>query len=289
MRREDGFTLAEVLVASSIMIVVLIATLTTLDQFVLNTTTTTAQNDAQDSARIAMDQLTRELRNQGAAAEGQQIAIDKAGAYDIVLQTFGRTKPAGSLNERNSERIRYCLDSTDPANSRIIRQSQTWTTATTPAVPSTAACPDASWGNQTTMVDRVVNRVNGQNRPVWTANGADLAHTSSIGTRLFIDRNPGSSPPERELQSTVAFRNVNQAPVADFESLLNANGSIVLNASGSFDPEGERVTYTWLEGTTTIGQGLAFTWEEPGAGSHTISLVASDSAGVSQTITKSVP
>ena len=289
MRRTDGFTLVEVLVASSLMIVVLIATLTTLDRFVLNTRVTDTQNDAQDAARTAMDQLQRELRNHAAAAQDKQLGIDKMSSYDIIFQSVASTKPVGSANERNTQRVRYCLDASTPSNERIMRQTQTWTTAATPALPSTAACPDPAWTTSTVMVDHVVNRDSGQNRAVWTANGPDTAHISAVGTQMFVDVNPGQAPPERELQSSVSFRNVNQAPVADFTALGNANGSIVLNASGSYDPEGERVTYTWLEGTDTIGQGLAFTWEDAGGGTHTVTLVATDASGVSQTVTKTVP
>lgn len=289
MRRESGFTLVEVLVASMVMTVVLIATLTTLDRFVLNTRTADAQNEAQNEARIAIDQLQREFRNHAAAAADQQFGIDKVGPYDVVFQTVDATKPAGSANERNSARVRYCFDASTPANGRIYRQTQTWTTATTPALPSTAACPDPAWSTQRIVAEHLTNRNGGQNRPVWTANGADVANISGIETRFWVDINPDQRPPEREIQSSVSFRNVNQAPVADFTGLGNANGSIVLNASGSFDPEGERVTYTWLEGTTTIGQGLAFTWDDAGGGTHTITLVATDGSGVSRSITKSVP
>ena len=289
MRRESGFTLVEVLVASTVMMVVLIATLTTLDRFVLNTRVTDAQNEAQNEARIAIDQLQREFRNNAAAAQDQQFGIDKASPYDVVFQTVDPSKPAGSANERNSARVRYCFDSSTPANGRIYRQSQTWTTAATPPMPSTAACPDAAWSSARIMAEHLVNRNGGQNRPVWTANGADIANISGMESRFFVDINPNQPPAEREIQSSVSFRNVNQAPVADFTGLGNANGSIVLNASGSYDPEGERVTYTWLEGTTTIGQGLAFTWDDAGGGTHTITLVATDGSGVSRSITKSVP
>ena len=289
MRNERGFTLIEVLVASSIMLVVLTATLTALDRFTANTTVTTKQNEAQDTARSALDQLQREMRGNAAAAQDKSLGIDKSTAYDLVLQTVDATKPAGSLNERNSSRVRYCLDSSDPANAKLLRQSQTWTTAATPAVPDTSSCPSAAWGGSRTMADHVVNREGGQNRSVWTPNGPDAAHISSIGTRILVDVNPGKSPPERSLQSTVSFRNANQAPVADFTALGNANGSMVLNASGSYDPEGDRVTYTWLEGTDTIGQGLAFTWVEAGTASHSITLVATDQSGISQSVTKTVP
>jgi prepilin-type N-terminal cleavage/methylation domain-containing protein len=289
MRRQDGFTLIEVLVASMIMVVVLIATLTVLDRFVLNTTVTNAQNDAQDAARNGLDTMQRDLRNHAATAEDKELAVDKADPYDLVMQSVASVKPAGSLNERNASRVRYCLDATTPANERIWRQTQTWTTAATPALPSTAACPDPTWSTQRVVAEHVVNRFGGQNRPVWTTNGADLAHVSAISTRIFVDMDPTKPPPEREIRSSVAFRNVNQPPVADFEAVANPNGSLVLNASGSFDPEGERVTYTWLEGSTTIGQGLAFTWEDAGGGTHDVTLVATDGSGISESVTKTVP
>ena len=49
MRREDGFTLVEVLIVSVLMIVVLGATLTTFDSFQRNVSTNERQNTAQDT------------------------------------------------------------------------------------------------------------------------------------------------------------------------------------------------------------------------------------------------
>ena len=288
MRRQDGFTLIEVMTATLVMMVVLIATLTTLDRFVFNTRVTDKQNEAQAAAQVAIDRIENQLRNHAAAAQDQKLGIDKATSYDLVFQTVGATRPASTSNEANAQRMRYCLDSSVPSNEKIWRQTQTWTTAATPPVPSTASCPDPAWGSQRLMLDKIVNRYNGQDRPVWTANGADLAHTSSIRTKVFVDVNPGKAPDEHELQSGVSFRNANQAPVADFTSLVNANGSVVLNASGSYDPESDLVTYTWYEGTTLIGQGLAFTWDAPGVGTHTVTLIATDSSGVSQSINHDV-
>lgn len=285
MTREDGFTIVELLTAITIGMIVLIATLTTLDRFVSNTRVTDKQNEAQDNARLALDRLENDLRNHAAAAPDQQLGIDKATATDLVFQTVDTSKPAGSANVRNVKRVRYCLDTSVPNNEKIWIQSQTWTTAATPAAPSTASCPAPAWPNQRILFDRIVNYYGGRTRPVWTANGADLAHTSSITTDLFVDSDPSTPPAEHELTSSVSFRNANQAPVADFSWLINANGSIVLNASGSYDPEGSRVTYTWYEGSTLIGQGLAFTWDDATAGAHTITLTATDDSGISQSVT----
>ena len=115
-----------------------------------------------------------------------------------------------------------------------------------------------------------------------------IKHISQVVTQLFVDRDPTKSPPEQELDSTVAFRNENQAPNATFSYLVNANGSVVLNATGSRDPEGDPLTFTWDDGGTPIGQGLAFTWDGPSSGDHTITLTVTDWSGLSDTSTATV-
>ena len=98
MRREDGFTLVEVLTAATVMVVVLIATLTTLDRFVLNSHVTDRQNDAQAAAQTGIDRIANQLRNNAAAATDQKLGIDKVSSYDLVFQTAGKTRPVGSSN-----------------------------------------------------------------------------------------------------------------------------------------------------------------------------------------------
>jgi prepilin-type N-terminal cleavage/methylation domain-containing protein len=288
MRREDGFTLPEVLVAMTIMMIVMLATLVTLDQFFFNAKKTERQNDAQDLARNSLDQIANRMRNDGAAAADQSIGIDKIGAYDVVFQVTAKTKPAGSANTTNTQRERYCLDSSVPTNEKIWRQTQTWTTAATPAIASTASCPDPAWTTQRVMLDHITNRNGGQNRSVWTANGADAAHTSSMRMQVFVDVDPNQPPTEQPLSTTIAFRNLNQPPIAQFSWTPSANGSIALNASGTYDPENDRVTYTWLDGTDVIGQGLAFTWEDVTPGNHSVTLTATDSAGIAESTTQTV-
>ena len=290
MRREEGFTLIELLVASTLMILVLGTTLTTFEAFTRSTNRNQDQNDAASAARTALDRMAKNMRNQAAPASDQQYGIEKATSYDVVFQSVDATKPSGSANVRNIRRIRYCLDTTNPNNEQIWSQTQTWTTAATPAAPATTACPDPdpAWATQRVFVDHLTNRVSGQDRPVWTFNNAQLSHISTIRTLLYVDRDPTRAPPEQVLSTTTYLRNENQAPIAQFTYLVNANGSVVLNATGSTDPEGERVTCVWSEGSTAIGQGLAFTWDNVSSGSHTVTLTVSDPTGLTDSTSQVV-
>jgi Tfp pilus assembly protein PilW len=64
LRSEDGFTLAEVLVAISVGFVVLAATLGLLESTMRLDNGVMAKTDAQQRGRLAMDRLTQELRSQ---------------------------------------------------------------------------------------------------------------------------------------------------------------------------------------------------------------------------------
>src|SRR4051812_28806822 len=99
LRAERGFTLVEVLLASSLMIVVLAATLTVFDQFVSTSNRNTAQNDAQDSARFSIDQVSRQLRNLALPTPQSPNSIDYASSTDLVFKTA----------DPGRRRVRYCL------------------------------------------------------------------------------------------------------------------------------------------------------------------------------------
>jgi hypothetical protein len=276
VRGEGGMTVIEVTMAAALLVVVLGAAIAPFDLLHRTERRTVNQNESQDNARNAVAVITRNLRN----TSGQNRLVNLASSYDMVIETVDQTsKPAGSQNARNAQRVRYCLDSSDPNNERIWSQSQTWTTATIPAVPSTMSCPDPAWGNQKDLADHIVNRIGGQNRPVWIPDSANVARISEMQMQLFVDFNPGRQPAEQELDSSVYFRNENQPPVSTFTYLVNANGSVVLNATGSYDPEGSPITYQWFDGSTPIGQGLAFQWNDATSGNHTITLTVTDSSG----------
>ena len=105
---EEGFTLVEVLIAAVLMIIVLGATLTALTSFQKNTATNQRQNDAQDQARSTLDLMARDLRNLASPVLERPEAIDRNLPQDLIVQSEGRGT-GGSLNARNTMRVRFCL------------------------------------------------------------------------------------------------------------------------------------------------------------------------------------
>jgi type II secretory pathway component PulJ len=272
MHREDGFTLVEVLVVSVLMIVVLGATLTTFSSFQRNVSVNERQNQAQDATRNAMDLMARDLRNLASPTPGQPQALDLNEAQQVVFQSEGRIMPAGSLNAANTNRVRYCLS----PEGGLYRQIQTWTTAAFPAVPSSASCPGTAWTDTKLVAENVVNDA----RPIFTYNAVDPRDVTEVTSTLFVDVNPGSSPTETTLQSSVYLRNQNRKPTAKF-SIAPANGgtAIIMNASESTDPEEKPLFFTWIvDGAEVIGDGVnnvVHTAQVP-AGTHTVAVKVSD-------------
>jgi len=280
-RDESGFTLVELLVASVLVIVVLSATLLALESFQRNAKVNERQNEAQDKARNAMDLLARDLRNLASPTPLLPKAVDLNDATDVIFQSEGKVKPAGSLNAQNTRRLRYCLS----PEGTLYRQVQTWTSAAAPAVPGHASCPDGSWGNQLPVADDVVNG----NRPLFTYNSDVPEAINEVSSSLWVDVNPGSTPSEVSLQTSVFLRNQNRAPIADF-SVAVQGSQVLLNGSGSKDPEEKPLTYKWYDGATDayLGDGIVRTYTPPAPGTRSYYLIVDDGTLNAKSVTKDI-
>jgi len=297
-------TLIEVLLVSVLMIVVLGATLATLNQFERNVKTNEMQNDAQDEVRRAMDLMTRDLRNLASPTPELPQAVVKADAQDVIFQSEGKDKAPDSLNEQNTTHVRYCLDS---AQGDLYRQIQTWKTEAPPALPDSASCPGSGWTTTQIVADHLVNGT----RAIYTYNSGVLTEITEVSSEIFVDVNPGIRPSEVTLQSSVYLRNQNRYPVADFSWAAVDNAGdvdgIFLNASGSTDPEERPLTFHWYDASLSncsaapaigpayegesgceIGEGIVFTYGPPAAGTRDIYLVVADAALETEPITKTV-
>jgi type II secretory pathway component PulJ len=267
---EEGFTLVEVLIASVLMIVVLGATLTALTSFQKNASTNQRQNDGQEQARRTLDLMARDLRNLASPVNERPEAIDRNGALDLIVQSEGRGT-GGSLNARNTERVRFCL----APGGLLYRNVQTWTTAAIPNAPSATECPGSGWTKSAVVAENVVNGT----RPIFTYNATTLQDITEVSATLFVDVNPGTPPAETELQSSVYLRNQNRVPTALFSVEVVSN-SVLLNASESVDPEEKALIYTWrmdniADTDATVGSGILLT-KPVTPGNHTFRLVVSD-------------
>ena len=272
LKDNRGITLIEVMVAMSLSLVILSASLTMLANLTNANTRNQTVNDAQDRARVGTDGLARDLRNLASPTNELPQALDKAESYDLVFKEADPVMPGGSLNSWNIRRVRYCLDSSNTADSKLWQQVQTWTTATAPAVPSTASCPDAAWPKKMLVADKLVNRISGQDRPVFTYPGeGTLTDITGVRTSLFLDVNPGKPPAESHLATGVFLRNQNRFPDAAFDFTTKPS-TIVLNGSASQDPEGDDLDYDWYINGVKVGSGLVFTYAVPGTGTRTVNV-----------------
>ncbi len=130
---ERGFALTELLVASALMILVMGAAFEGLRQFEGTSGRNTRQNEAQDRARTAIDQIVKRLRNDAAPTAANQRGVERAASSDLIFQSVDANAPsAGSQNSHNVMRVRYCLDTSTPENERLVFQYQRWTSSVAP-------------------------------------------------------------------------------------------------------------------------------------------------------------
>ena len=285
---ESGFTLIELLVATTLMIVMLGATLGTMERFNSTSRLNQLQNDSQEATRVAIDKAARGIRNAGASTTQNPQSVEVATAYDFVYQDVSSTGTASGVNERNIRRVRYCLEPGTDGGKTLWRQIQTFPGAARPPLPSVSSCPSTAWPEQERVSQNLVNRYGGLDRPVFVYDSTDLATLKRLRIQLFLDVNPGVKPRESRLDTAVILRNAGRAPTAAFSWTPLNPATVVLNGSGSDDPDGEGLTYRWFDGATPIGTGVTLQYAIPVGASRSITLKVYDAARYEATATLAV-
>ena len=288
LRNEGGWTLIELLVTMSLMGLVFTATLTLFVGFHRNERVNRLQNESQDQTRQTVERLTRQLRNLASPIDNDPNAVEVAQDNDFVFQTVDPLKPGGSLNDRNIKRVRYCLSPSAAGSEKLWSQTQTWTSPNPPPVrPSTASCPDSDWGNQTVVTQDLVNREKSEPVFGYSPSAADVRAIRAVQTSFWTDVNPGKSPAATRLSSGVFLRNQNRAPVASCTATYAGNNQVVLNGSGSEDPEGRAISqYEWLKNGVAFSpplKGVVARWTATSSGTYTFSLKVAVFGGLTAT------
>jgi type II secretory pathway pseudopilin PulG len=246
-------TLVELIFGMLISSLVLVATLTTFNNFYATAHENDARNDAAELARIALDVQARQLRN--LAKRVSSPVIDTLAPYDLIFQT----------SDPDRTWVRYCLDTT--ASPASVDRARLWTgelvvASASIASPVTAAmrsgCPGTGWTRTRVVTDYVTNKRGARDRPVLqytcisgtTCAPSITSYDQVVGitAQLIVDTTPGSGPAEVRVLSSVFLRNQNQPPVANLVwTRASSSRTIVLNAAGSSDYEGRTLDYYWFE------------------------------------------
>lgn len=308
MRRlsdQRGITLIEVLVASTISLIILGATLSVVVAMARGANANDRQNEAQQTARLTLDTLARQLRNlaspssgltSGPVAASQPRSIERDLPSDLIFKDVDQVQPAGSLNKPNVRRVRYCLDG---STGRIYMQTQTWTTAAEPAMPADTACPGAGWTTGPRVVaDHVTNGArplfaySGDTGAITATDSSSRADISRVTATVYVDADADQRPSETQLVTSVFLRNQNREPAAAIKGVVlnRTTRTIQLDGSDSTDPEGQPLTYEWLmDGVVMEGYtGIVVQLNVP-TGPHTFQLVVRDPANLASQSTTYTP
>lgn len=320
LRRHDGFTLVELLVAMTISLVVFGAALTLLDSYLRQSSAATKRLDAQDRARLAVDRIVRDLRNVSSPLTTPKL-LERATPYDVVFQTIGTPSGGSSGNVSGIERVRYCIPQDSSAGSasqeELIAQVQTWTTSTAATDPwtsdptQTIACPDLTFTPATgqpvytVLAQSITNRYQQTSSyPAFSFNNgldansvaaSDLPQISTIQVNLRVNPTPSLSGATTQIQSSAYLRNKQHSPVAQFTYSATGGGGVILNAGQSYSPDNEQLSYAWACTSSPCASASALSlastglvsWK-PGAGTYTVALTVTDETGVQTTTTQQV-
>jgi prepilin-type N-terminal cleavage/methylation domain-containing protein len=295
-RSERGFTLVELLIAMSLMLVITAATLAVFATMERKTRDNQRINDQERQARVATDVLAKRLRNLASPAGSGPApqALERAQQADLMFRTVDSTGSPTAANPENLERYRYCLAS-DGKLWMERQSSATWT----PTPPATTGCgpSDSFPGTRSVVAEHVVNGA----RPTFkyqvspmpgtyseqsTVAQSDFPNDIAVRTELFIDPDVNRPPRETTITTRVFLRNQNRPPSAKLTATYSSSDLVTLNASDSLDPENNPLYFRFLDGATVVqdwSQQATFAFRAKNAASHSFTVVIRDIGGLQTT------
>jgi type II secretory pathway pseudopilin PulG len=296
LSRRDGFTLVELLLASTLSLIVFGVTLTAWTSIYGSNRAVEKQQDNVQTARLAIDRAARQLRNLANPTVNAVNTISHASAYDFVFQTSDPSKTW----------VRYCSQISGGSTSR--EKATLWEHESKALSGLTedmkSGCPSMSpdWTTRRKVVEAVTNQTGGIDRPIFRyecavgapagcpASTTEYSKIINVGLNLWVDAVREDTASELNVTTSVYLRNQNEAPKAQGGGSRYASKQILLNGSGSTDPEGRTLQYFWFEDAPPSASEIASTGctaEYPSAKWQGVTYVrkydASVAAGTSKT------
>ncbi len=112
---------------------------------------------------------------------------------------------------------------------------------------------------------------------VLTGNKVSRQFSSSGEQSVILTVSDGAGFPNSAVSDTLVFL-INHPPIIVTQKSIRLNSrSVSLDASGSYDPDGDPVAFEWILPGGERRTESAFTWLAPGGGLHLVSLVIRDS------------
>jgi Tfp pilus assembly protein PilW len=281
LRGQSGIVLNELLVAMVIGLAVLGAGVTSLTTFLGLNSRNSRQVQAADTARLAVDRLATQMRSAMSANSGTSQPVESASSYDIVFLV-----PSASASQTNNPRsllhMRYCLDNTNPNDEALYVQTISYNSATQANPPSMTSCAgNTAWSTSTIVAKNLVNRAQSPAVPMFTTPTDSSGTYTDIGVNAMVDADTAKPPPATQLRSSITLRNVNHAPTAKLTCQLPTTGHAICDASGSDDPDGQSLSYTWFVDGTLQSSQTSYRMDIPSlsGGSHAFLVRVTDSGG----------
>jgi Tfp pilus assembly protein PilW len=274
------------LVAITIASVILGAATTGFISYLDQTATAESAADAQDGARLALDQMAIQLRSATSNMSTGNQPIEAAGPYNLVwLAPFPNT---GTTNNPFGLRhVRYCLDSSN-LDEKLWLQTAPFSTTSNRNWPSGNACPSNAWPTQQLVAQSLVNASHGT--PLFTTPTDSQGSVTDVNINAMVDTDVNKAPPATSVRSSVALRNLNHAPSAVISCAAGLTGHALCDASGSTDGDNQTLKFAWKVDGSTVGETSYRLDRGPlvSGSTHTFTVTVTDSGGLSSSASQSL-
>lgn len=289
LKDERGFTLIEMLVATTAALIIFGAAVELFTNFWDLGSRATTQSQTNAGVRRAMDRMAVQIRNATSPTTNNP-PVERFSNYEVVF--LAPTASATTTNNpRGLTHMRYCLNTTGNPNNEVIWfQTIAYSLTSQPTPPSSSACPASGWTTQAQVATNVVNAVQSPAKDLFTFATDSSGNVIEVSINAYVDDDVTKSPSATQLQSRVVVRNLNRAPSAGLTCAGQSNGHAICDASTSSDPDGDSVTFSWtLDGSPLATTSYRVDQSGLASGSsHTFAVTVTDPGGLTSSQSRSV-